>query len=177
MRSRGPDSGSRITEHGAIQRETLMHNPRYFSKSRVSLTDCRTGARIEHSINFDRSARNVCPRTTLNPRQEAVMQVQSALKWKLPVRRGHRLDLSPWQVRENKWQNGTVREAFSVQKFYAVSFTRSKGSASICSVSPEPKVNNGRSITDFPREDQRVLLNSFVNRAGIKTAESWSFDK
>lgn len=34
VRSRAPDSGSRITGHGSIQRETPMHNLRYFAKSR-----------------------------------------------------------------------------------------------------------------------------------------------
>lgn len=36
VRSRGPDSGSRIIEHGAIERETLMHNLRYYSNLHVS---------------------------------------------------------------------------------------------------------------------------------------------
>lgn len=35
----GPDSGSRIIEHGTAERETLMHNLRYYSGSHVSIAD------------------------------------------------------------------------------------------------------------------------------------------
>lgn len=42
-RSREPDSDSRIIEHRTIERETLMHNLRYYSNSHVSIANDATG--------------------------------------------------------------------------------------------------------------------------------------
>jgi len=51
VRSPEPDSGSRVIERRTIERETLMHNLRYYSNSHVSIANDANGSHLKEKSN------------------------------------------------------------------------------------------------------------------------------
>lgn len=81
VRSRGPDSGSRIIEHRTIERETLMHNLRYYSNSHVSIANRQWATSSKKKSN----ERARCDRISWRKHSDGIGEICNSIYMRRPI--------------------------------------------------------------------------------------------